>query len=76
MDRQRLLAALGGSLWILGLILSIIGLNISGGTGRWMSVIGNISFLVGLGLEGVWWFRGRKEKNQETEKESSGADRK
>ena len=62
MDRQRLLAVLGGSLWILGLILSIVGMNLHSGTGQWMSVIGNISFLTGLGLEGIWWFRSRRDR--------------
>ncbi|MBQ9251966.1 MAG: hypothetical protein IJ188_04955 [Clostridia bacterium] len=56
----KLLPALGASLWILGLVMSIVGLNIHTPTGSWISIVGNIAFLVGLGLEGVWWVRRRK----------------
>ena len=58
------LPELGAGLWILGLILFLIGLNIHTPTGQWMAIIGNIAFLAGLGLEGVVWFRKRKEKEE------------
>ena len=38
---EKLLPVLGAGLWILGLILSIVGLNIHSATGTWISVIGN-----------------------------------
>lgn len=60
----KLLPALGASLWILGLVMSIVGLNIHTPTGSWISVVGNIAFLVGLGLEGVWWVRRRKDAKE------------
>ena len=40
----------GGILWIAGLVLSIVGMNIHTDTGSLVSVIGNILFLVGLGI--------------------------
>ena len=70
MKKENLLPLLGACLWIVGLILSIVGMNIHSGTGSWMSVIGNILFLVGLGIEGVVWFRKRDEKaRKESEKQ-------
>ena len=61
---QKLLPILGASLWILGLILSIVGLNIHTDTGTWFSVAGNILFLVGLGLEGILWLRRKKDASE------------
>lgn len=70
MKKENLLPLLGACFWIVGLILSIVGMNIHSGTGSWMSVIGNILFLVGLGIEGVVWFRKRDEKaRKESEKQ-------
>ena len=59
--KSKTLPVLGASLWILGLILFLIGLNIHTPTGQWMAIIGNIAFFVGLGLEGIVWFKKRKE---------------
>ena len=70
---QRLLPALGASLWILGLVMSIVGLNIHTPTGTWISVVGNIVFLTGLGLEGVWWMKRRKSGEKEDRKEDPPA---
>ena len=52
----------GAVCWILGLALTIIGLNVKTDTGTWMTVIGQILFLAGLMIEGVIWFRRKKEK--------------
>lgn len=71
MDKQKRLAALGASFWILGLVLFVLGLNIPGNAGQWMTVTGSIAFLTGLGLEGIWWFRGRREQ-EEKAKDPSG----
>ena len=65
MDKQKRLAALGASFWILGLVLFVLGLNIPGNAGQWMTVIGSIVFLIGLGLEGVLWFRRRDQEKDE-----------
>ncbi len=65
MKNNRTLAVFGAGLWILGLILAIVGMNIRTEAGQWMAVIGNICFLTGLGLEGVYWMKSRKEKEKE-----------
>ena len=53
---------IGAGCWILGLMLAIVGLNIRTDAGSWMTVTGQILFLVGLMIEGVIWFRRKKEK--------------
>ena len=60
----------GGILWIAGLVLSIVGMNIHTDTGSLVSVIGNILFLVGLGIVGAAWLMARRNENdaKETEK--------
>ena len=61
---EKTLKVLASLFWIIGLAASIIGLNIKTDTGRWMSVIGNITFLVGLALQGVVWaLMSRKKKD-------------
>ena len=52
---QKTLKVLASLFWILGLAATIIGLNIKTDTGKWVSTIGNITFLVGLALQGVVW---------------------
>ena len=61
---EKTLKILASLFWIIGLAASIIGLNIKTDTGRWMSVAGNITFLVGLALQGVVWaLMSRKKKD-------------
>jgi len=50
----------GGILWIAGLVMSIIGMNIHTDTGKLVAVIGNILFFVGLGIVGAAWMIARK----------------
>lgn len=58
----------GGLLWVVGLVLSIVGMNIRSDTGSLLSVIGNILFLVGLGIVGAaWLIARRKEENRGNE---------
>ena len=45
----------GGILWIIGLVMSILGMNLDGSTGKLIAVIGNILFLIGLGIVGAAW---------------------
>ena len=56
---------IGCILWLAGLVLTIVGLNLSGETGTWMTVVGNIGFLAGLALVGVAWFQDRKRNDTE-----------
>ncbi len=60
----RALGVAGAVLWIIGLAMAITGLNIKTETGTWMTVAGNIIFLVGLFLEGIFWFRKKKEEEK------------
>ncbi|MBR3428787.1 MAG: hypothetical protein IKG87_01685 [Clostridia bacterium] len=64
---NRKLVLPGGILWILGLVLSIVGMNIHNQTGSLISVIGNILFLVGLGIIGAAWLIARKEQERKRE---------
>ena len=59
----------GGVLWLAGLVISIVGMNIHTDTGSLVAVIGNILFLVGLGIVGAaWMIAHRNESAKETEK--------
>jgi hypothetical protein len=58
MDRKLIVP--GGILWLAGIALSIIGMNIHTNTGSLLAIVGNILFLVGLGIVGVAWIAERK----------------
>ena len=62
--KTKALPILGASLWILGVVLTIVGMNLHSQTGSWLSVIGSIVFLLGLAMEGIFWFR--KKRNDGT----------
>lgn len=65
---EKTLKVLASLFWILGLAATIIGLNIKTDTGKWVSTIGNITFLVGLALQGVVWaLMSRNKKSPEEE---------
>ena len=61
---ERVLTVAGCVLWISGLAAFIIGLNMTGSAGTWVSVAGNIAFLIGLMIVGVFWIKRRKEKDK------------
>ena len=61
----RKLTVVSTVLWILGIAASIIGLNLEGNTGSWLSVGGNITFLLGLALQGVIWALKSKAQKQD-----------
>lgn len=58
MDRKLIVP--GGILWLAGIALSIIGMNIHTNTGSLLAIVGNILFLIGLGIVGVAWIAERK----------------
>ena len=60
--KGKKLPLIGAGLWIVGLVLFLVGLNVKTDAGSWMSVIGNICFFLGLGIEGVYWMKSRKEQ--------------
>ena len=59
----------GGILWIAGLVMSIVGMNLHTDTGRLVAIIGNIVFLVGLGIFGAAWLMPRKSKDSEKQED-------
>jgi glucose dehydrogenase len=61
----------GGILWILGLIMSIVGMNIHNDTGRLIAVIGNVLFLIGLGVVGAAWLIMRRNEDRQPQKDQS-----
>ena len=65
MRKNRKLALAGSWLWILGLILTVVGLNVTGDAGTWMTAVGGIIFLAGLMTEGVLWMQQRREDEQQ-----------
>ena len=66
---EKTLKILASLFWIIGLVVSIVGLNIKTDTGRWMSVIGNVTFLIGLALQGVVWALMARSKKSPAEAE-------
>lgn len=65
---MRKWTAAGCLLWIVGLTVFIVGLNLTGNVREWMSIIGSIVFLAGLGITGAVWMKtkyGAREKEQE-----------
>ncbi len=66
---EKTLKILASLFWIIGLAASIIGLNIKTDTGRWISVIGNITFFIGLALQGVVWAMMARNKKSPAEAE-------
>ena len=62
MKKQKILTVTGCGLWIAGLIVFIIGLNLDDNTGSWMTAAGSIAFLIGLGITGALWLKRKGEK--------------
>ncbi len=61
----------GCSLWIIGLALFIIGLNLTGDTKSWMTLAGSIVFLAGLGITGAVWMKTKNEPKDTEEKKAA-----
>ena len=67
---EKKLTVIGCVLWIAGLAAAITGLNLTGTAAQWLTVGGNIAFLIGLGITGAVWFRRKKnEQSAEDRKE-------
>ena len=63
---MKKLTMTGCVLWIAGLAVFITGLNLEGNVKEWMTVIGSIAFLAGLGITGAVWMK-KNRAPQETE---------
>jgi Mg2+ and Co2+ transporter CorA len=60
---QKKLTVIGCTMWIIGLAASIIGMNLTGAAKSWVSITGNVVFLIGLGITGFVWLK-KREENQ------------
>ena len=67
MNKRLLLP--GCVLWVVGLAASILGINLEGTTGQWISVIGNILFFIGLGIVGAAWLKARNTDSRDEKRE-------
>ena len=59
----------GGILWVAGLAVSIVGMNIHTDTGRLITEIGSILFLLGLGIIGAAWMISRRNEKEDGKSE-------
>ena len=57
----------GCILWLLGLVMSIVGMNIPDNAGKLVSMIGNILLLIGLGIVGAAWLIARRQSGNSRE---------
>ena len=61
------LTVIGCTMWIVGLVTAIIGLNLTGNARTWVSIVGNVVFLVGLGITGIVWMKKKKDDENNAE---------
>ena len=61
----------GCVLWIIGLAVFITGLNLEGNVKEWMTVLGSIAFLAGLGITGAVWMKKNKAPQEAEDKNTA-----
>jgi hypothetical protein len=61
------LTVFGCTMWIVGLVTAIIGLNLTGDARTWVSIVGNVVFLIGLGITGIVWMKKKKDEENNAE---------
>jgi len=64
---MKKLTVIGCTMWIVGLVTAIIGLNLTGDARTWVSIVGNVVFLVGLGITGIVWMKKKKDDENNAE---------
>lgn len=64
---QKKLTLIGCAMWIVGLAVSIIGLNLTGSERSWVCIAGNVVFLIGLGITGYVWVKKKKDEDKNAE---------
>ena len=67
MNMLKKLTVIGCTMWILGLVTTIIGLNLTGNAKTWVSIVGNVVFLIGLGITGIAWVKKKKDVEENAE---------
>ena len=61
---MKKLTITGCSLWIIGLIVFIVGINLTGNTRETMMTLGSIIFLMGLGLSAIVWMKKKSDSDK------------
>lgn len=61
---MKKLTVAGCILWIAGLIVFIVGMNLNSNVREPMMTLGSIVFLVGLAINGVVWVKKKSESDQ------------
>ena len=54
----------GCILWIVGLIVFIVGINLTGNTRETMMTLGSIVFMMGLGISVFVWMKKKNDENK------------
>lgn len=63
-QRMKKMTITGCSLWIIGLIVFIVGINLTGNTRETMMTLGSIIFLMGLGLSAIVWMKKKSDSDK------------
>ena len=61
---MKKLTMAGCILWIVGLVVFIVGMNLTGETKELMKVIGSAVFILGLGITGVVWVKQKSDSEK------------
>lgn len=61
---MKKLTMAGCILWIVGLIVFIVGINLTGNTRETMMTLGSIVFMMGLAIYGVVWVKRKNDENK------------
>ena len=63
-QRMKKMTITGCSLWIIGLIVFIAGINLTGNTRETMMTLGSIIFLMGLVLSAIVWMKKKSDSDK------------
>jgi len=61
---MKKLTMAGCILWIVGLIVFIVGINLTGNTRETMMTLGSIVFMMGLGISVFVWMKKKNDENK------------
>ena len=63
-QRMKKMTITGCSLWIIGLIVFIVGINLTGNTRETMMTLGSIIVLMGLVLSAIVWMKKKSDSDK------------
>ena len=61
---MKKLTMAGCILWIVGLVVFIVGINLTNNVRETMMTLGSIVFIIGLGINGVVWVKRKNDENK------------